>query len=311
MKHIKFGLELPGFSSDGSTKQQFLNKITSFLDGLEGSFDSIWVWDHFHPWGNWVNRSSDVWECLTTISYLSAIYKSYDFGSFVLCNNYRNPALVAKMGATIGTLTKGRFVLGIGAGWYKDEYPAYGYEFQSPKIRVDQLEETLQIIRKMWTEDPANFQGEYYRIANAYCNPKPDPITPIMIGGKGSRMLKLVAKYADWWNTGNCTVEAYTNKWNELREQCSKVNREFKDICKTYGTNIAIAQTEKEAFNRIKRTGYPCDSRSFIGTPERIIEKIKSFIDIGVKYFIFGFVDAPNLDGAKLFADEVIPKFQQ
>jgi len=110
-------------------------------------------------------------------------------GSIVLCNNFRNPALVAKMSANLQNLCDGRFILGIGAGWKRDEYYSYGYEFPPAKIRIEILGEAVQIIKAMWREGRATFKGKYYRVEDAVCMPKPDPIPPLMIGGEGKSIL--------------------------------------------------------------------------------------------------------------------------
>ena len=111
-----------------------------------------------------ISKTTSNLESFTTISYLSGVFQRLTFGNIVLCNLFRNPAYLAKMGATLQTLSEGRFILGIGAGHIKDECIAYGYNFPSAKIRVEMLEESVQIIRKMWTEKTASFEGEHYRI---------------------------------------------------------------------------------------------------------------------------------------------------
>src|SRR5205085_11949001 len=106
------------------------------------------------------------------------------FGHTVTCQSFRNPALLAKMAATLQFLTGGRFILGIGAGWYEAEYRAYGYDFPPPGVRLAQLDETVQIIKAMWRDKPATFHGQYYQIEGAYCEPPPEPRPPLMIGGR-------------------------------------------------------------------------------------------------------------------------------
>jgi alkanesulfonate monooxygenase SsuD/methylene tetrahydromethanopterin reductase-like flavin-dependent oxidoreductase (luciferase family) len=137
------------------------------------------------------------WRALT---YLSALQPRLKFGHAVLSQSFRNPALLAKMDATLQYMSGGRFILGIGAGWKKYEYRAYGYDFPSAGTRIEELEETLQIINAMWREKQGTVQGKHYRVIEAWCEPKPEPIPPIMIGGSKPRMLRLIARYADWWS---------------------------------------------------------------------------------------------------------------
>ena len=199
-----------------------------YLDKLPEPFESVWLPDHFIPTTDAPDYSRDILECLTTTSYLMPQYSKHKFGQIVLCNNFRNPALLAKKSSTLQVLIEGRFILGIGAGWCQEEYRQYGYRFLSSRTRVKQLEEAVQIIRLMWREDGVTFHGKHYSIENAYCNPKPDPLPPIMIGGSGEKYtLKVVAKYADWWNGGLLDVETWTHKLDVLANHCDDVGRDY------------------------------------------------------------------------------------
>jgi len=310
MDRARFGLRIPCFPVDGSQGSEFIGQIMRFIQELENDFHSAWVADHFVPWAEFLGKATDTLECFTTISHLAGIFRKLDFGSIVLCNSYRNPALLAKMGATLSALTGGRFILGIGAGWKEDEYVAYGYNFPSAAVRIRQLEEGVKIISKMWTEEVASFRGRYFRIENAYCNPKPVPPPPIMIGGGGEKLtLRVVARYADWWNLANVTLETFKHKLDVLRDHCSREGRGPGEIVKTLGNLVAIAETDERAREIVKRSPFKENEAYFIGTPERVTDQIKAFTDIGVEYFILRFLDYPRLEGAKMFAEEVIPQF--
>ena len=313
MGKVEFGLRVPSFPVDGSSGRVFIDQVLRFISEVERDFDSAWVCDHFHPWATFVSETTPTIEGFTSISYLSGIFKKLKFGNIVLCNSYRNPALLAKMGATLQLLTGGRFILGIGAGWKEDEYIAYGYEFPSAKIRIEQLEEAVQIIRKMWTETKATFEGKYYRIEDAICSPKPEPTPPIMIGGGGERFtLRVVAKYADWWNLPNVSPVTYHNKLNILKRHCSNLGRDASEIVKTLGNIVAIAETEREARRLASESPFIDVNKAenyIIGTPERVAEKISEYTKMDVELFILRFVDFPKTDGARLFAEKVIPKF--
>jgi alkanesulfonate monooxygenase SsuD/methylene tetrahydromethanopterin reductase-like flavin-dependent oxidoreductase (luciferase family) len=147
---------------------------------------------------------------------------------------YRNPALLAKMGATLQALSDGRLILGIGAGWRGEEYAAYGYPFPKASVRIQQLEEAVQIIRLMWSETSPSFKGEYFEIAEAYCPPQPNPPPPIMIGGSGEQlMLPLIARRADWWNIGFVDVDTYRRKRDLLHRHAEAAGRDPGDIVHT------------------------------------------------------------------------------
>jgi alkanesulfonate monooxygenase SsuD/methylene tetrahydromethanopterin reductase-like flavin-dependent oxidoreductase (luciferase family) len=137
------------------------------------------------------NNEGDL-ESFTTLAYLAALHPRLKFGHTVICQSFRNPALVAMMGATFQLLSGGRFLLGIGAGWDAAEHRAFGYDFPPARVRVAQLEEALQIIKRMWTEEKVTFLGQHYRVQDAACQPRPDPRPPIMVGAFGPKMLREV-----------------------------------------------------------------------------------------------------------------------
>jgi alkanesulfonate monooxygenase SsuD/methylene tetrahydromethanopterin reductase-like flavin-dependent oxidoreductase (luciferase family) len=205
-------------------------------------------------------------------------------------------------------LTHGRFILGIGAGWKEDEYLAYGYDFPKASVRIAQLNEAVQIVRKMWTETPASFEGQYYHIRDAYCEPKPSPCPPIMIGGGGEQLtLRVVAKLADWWNLVTRDIDTYAHKLAILRDHCESVGRRCEEIVKVLGSFVAIAETETEA----KRIAEASRLEPILGTPAQIVDQLQPFIELGVEYFILVFMDYPDPRGSILFAEEVIPQLRQ
>lgn len=312
MAQVNFGLRIPSFPINGSLNKEFITQILKYVEKFENIFKSIWICDHFVPWVNFLSKATPTLEGFTTVSYLSGLFQELYFANIVLCNSYRNPALLAKMSATLQTLSKGRFILGIGAGWKEDEYVSYGYKFPSPKERIQQLEEAVQIIRAMWTKKIVTFKGRYYRIEEAHCYPKPEPLPPIMIGGGGEKLtLKVIARYADWWNLPNVSPKIYHRKLKILKKHCKKEHR-TSNIVKTLANIVAISQKEDEALKAAYKSQFVQkgnEENFIIGTPDSIINKLEEFIKLDVKYFIFRFVDFPKTDGAKLFIENVIPSF--
>ncbi len=318
MGELKFMWRMPAYPTEGSHGIVFVNQIMSALDYIQTQevFNGAFLDDHFLPWTavdhpggrDSLSKDTDILECWTTISYLAAAFPKLGFGAIVLSQSYRNPALVAKMGATLQLLTQGRFVMGLGTGWYEDDYDAYGYEFPSkPSDRIAQLEETIQIVRSMWTVSPATFQGNFYHINSAFCEPRPNPMPPILIGGGGEKlMLRLVAKYADWWNYCD-TAESYAHKLDILRAHCEAIGRDFNQIVKTWdGLQIAVAETEAEA-RRIYEDSHFRRRGSIVGNPEQVAEQLRPFIDLNVTVFFLRFDDFPSLNGLRLFTERVIP----
>jgi len=305
---IGFGWRIPEFPINGTRGLEFVAEILRSLERVEGTFDSAWLSDHMIPWANWQSPDTDNLEGWTTINYLIGVFKRLSFGHIVLCNSYRNPALLAKMAATLSLLAPGRFILGIGVGWKKDEYLSYGYEFPEASDRIEALEEAVQIIRKMWTEKVVHFSGKHYKIAGAYCFPKPDPIPPIMIGGGGEKLtLKVVASHADWWNLG-CTLEEYRNKLEVIRRHCENARRSYETIKKTWVGCIAVAKTEDEALRLAKNNPFGASEATIIGNPEQVSQRLAEFVDLGVEYFIFRFLDYPSATGIEMFTEKVAGK---
>lgn len=311
MPSLRFGWHAPSFPVDGSQRNEFTDQIINTLALIEERFDSVWVDDHFIPWAKYQPDDTDYLECMSTIAYLAGMFQNIHFGASVLCQSYRNPALLAKMCANLQLFTRGRFIFGIGAGWKADEYAAYNYEFPKASVRIAQMEETIEIARRMWTESPASYQGKYYRIDNAYCEPQPDPVPPILIGGGGEKLtLRVVAKHADMWNIPGSTLANYTHKLNVLRGHCQAVGRNYDDIVKTWSAEVvALGETEAEARRILDATPYTQDE-PIVGTPEQVAEQFQAFIDAGVTYIIVRCVDFPNTAGIELFMNEVMPRLR-
>jgi alkanesulfonate monooxygenase SsuD/methylene tetrahydromethanopterin reductase-like flavin-dependent oxidoreductase (luciferase family) len=301
---------MPSFPVDGSTGPAFTEQIHQTLHRLPPHFDSVWVDDHLFPGFSGLSNDTPYLECLTTIAHLAALHPTLTFGASVVCQSYRNPALLAKMAANLHLLTGGRFLFGLGAGWMEEEYRAYNFDFPAASVRIDQLEETIQIVRRMWTEVSASFAGTYYRIESAYCTPRPDPIPPLLIGGGGEqKTLRVVAKYADWWNLPGGTADNYAHKLDVLRQHCQAVGRNYDEIVKTWSAEgIAIAETEAEAQRIAAASPYKKDV--LVGTPAQVAEQLQAFVDLGVGYLIVRVIDFPATAGVDLFAHDVIPRLR-
>ncbi len=167
---------VPGDSLEKTERNHYIADVNRLLNTVKGAYTSAWFIDHLQF------QDSDVLEGWTALTYLAAQHPELQWGHAVLCQSFRNPALVAKMAATLQFISGGRFILGIGAGWHTEEYLAYGYDFPAASTRVEELDEALQIIRALWTENDATFVGKHHQIRNAWCEPKPDPVPPIMVG---------------------------------------------------------------------------------------------------------------------------------
>jgi alkanesulfonate monooxygenase SsuD/methylene tetrahydromethanopterin reductase-like flavin-dependent oxidoreductase (luciferase family) len=308
---IQFGWRVPDFPEGGAPSMTFRNQIFQYMDVIHGRLDSAWVGDHFFPWLEGVDQSQDTIEAWTTLAFLLSRYPNLDMGTIVLSNSYRPPAYLAKSAAVLQWLSGGRFILGIGAGWKENEYRAYGYDYPPAAERIHQLEEAVQIILAMWTEDCPSFEGKYYTIKDACCSPRPSPLPPILIGGGGRKLtLRLVARFADWWNHPNSSPEQYADLLSVLRGHCEDVDRDYDEIVKTWANDCLVVAGSRDEAERIQRESRFRDYGPIVGTPDDVAARIQQYVDLGVTHFIFRFADFPSTSGVEMFIQEVMPRFE-
>ena len=310
-KRMEFGWKAPEFPAAGDDNAAMIRQTLETLDLVSGRFDAAWVTDHMLPWARWQPVDSPVSECWTTLTFLASRYPDLDWGTIVLCQSYRNPALLAKMVANLCAFIPGKFIFGIGAGWKEDEYRAYNWEFPRPAVRIQQLAETVEIAKQLWTADKVTYTGRHYSVTEAHLNPKPNPLPPIMIGGGGEQLtLRVVAQHADWWNGGG-DRETYAHKVEVLSGHCAAIGRDVATIKKTWQCEcVAIAPTQAEAERMAAASPfYTGPDFSLVGTPAQVIAQIEAWAAIGVSQMQIRFADFPQTAGITLFMDEVIPHF--
>ncbi|GIU83327.1 MAG: LLM class F420-dependent oxidoreductase [Acidimicrobiales bacterium] len=306
-------LELAAFP-DASSKWSKALEIARLAEDL--GYDSLWVYDHFH---NVPMPSGEVvFECWTVTAALTQATSRIRLGQMVGCAGYRNPALLAKMAATVDVMSGGRLDFGIGAGWYRNEYLAYGYEFTSPARRIRGLEEAVEIIRRLWAEQEVTYEGRVHRVSRAQCDPKPlqCPSPPVLIGGSGEQLtLRVVARLADRSNFGG-DLETFKHKSRVLAAHCREVGRDFDEIVRTWTPDLFIRETEEELREADPRSqwGEPQESwlaGNLIGTPEQVAEKIDAYRRAGCGGVIPWCRDYPDTTSLELFATRVIPEFRR
>ncbi len=286
MSGLQFGWIVPAV---GPPESNFVPLVIyqqeQILPVVTKHFDSLWVCDHFY---GFTRRSDPFVEGWTALTWLAAKYPNVQVAHHVLGLGYRNPALTGKMAATLQTMSNGRFILGIGAGWREEEYLAYGYDFPRPAVRIAQLEEAVQLMRLMWTEETPTFKGKYFQIAAAYAPPHPVPVPPILIGGSGEQlMLPLVGRQADMWNTSTGRgLETFRHKRDIIHRSAEAVGRDPAKITLTVTREAPLPTTSDES--------------------AAWVSELQQWADAGVQYFIldFGHVTAPEL--VERFAEEVL-----
>ncbi len=304
MTKINLGFNMPADQLDKSQRSTYVDDLNQALSLISGHFDSAWIIDHLQ------DGDADLLEGFTTLSFMAALHPQLKFGHTVLCQSFRNPALLAKMGATLQFLSGGRFILGIGTGWHEEEYRAFGYEFPSARVRVEQLEETLQIITAMWTETKTTFTGRHYQVTGARCEPKPAPLPPVMVGAFRPKMLRLTAKYADEWNVSSTGIHRYRRLVKEFERACADIDRDPVTVRRSWCGGCACAPTQAQA-ERIAGDRFSAenleDDFGFVGAPGQIVEQMRSFIQLGVTTFMVDCGGFPNLTTLELLVDQVLP----
>ena len=256
-------------------------------------YESVWVYDHFHTVPS--PTQDPTFECWSLMAALSQVTSEVRIGQMCTCNSYRNPAYLTKVASTIDAMSGGRLEFAIGAGWYDQEYKAYGYDYPSAGVRLKMLEEALQIYIAMTTQDKASFEGDYYKIKDAINQPKPlqKPYPPLWVCGGGEKVtLKLLAKYGDYGNW-DVDVEGFVHKSKILKTHCEEQNRNYSDIKKTLHTNVIIGNNEKDLDAKINKivdvTGIPKEmyiDRPLVGVKEKVFDTIEEFSSVECEYLI-------------------------
>ena len=257
------------------------------------NYESVWVYDHFHTVPS--PTQDPTFECWSLMAALSQVTEKVRIGQMCTCNSYRNPAYLTKVASTIDSMSGGRLEFAIGAGWYDQEYKAYGYDYPTAGVRLKMLEEALQIYIAMNTKDKASFNGEYYSINNAINQPKPlqKPYPPLWVCGGGEKVtLKLLAKYGDYGNW-DVDVDGFISKSKILKNHCEQQNRDYSEIKKTLHTNVVIGENKKDLDNKINKiskvTGIPKEmyiDKPLIGTVDKVFNKIDEFKSVECAYII-------------------------
>jgi len=287
-------------------------------------YESVWVYDHFHTVP--VPTQEPTYEAWTLMAALASATDTVRLGQMCTCNGYRSPSYLAKVAASIDAISGGRLEMGIGAGWYEHEYRGYGYPFPKPSVRIGELGEAVEIMKRMWTEDQVDFEGEHYRLEGAICRPKPvqSPHIPFWVAGGGEKLtLNVAARYASYTNFA-VKVHEFEHKSEVLRQHCADVGRDFDSIVRSSNFNVVCGESEADVDDKVqsildryrpfvateKLEGVERMFRAMAGTPEQLVEKLQPWVDAGLAYAIVYFQEAGyDSSGLELFAREVFPAF--
>lgn len=244
----------------------------------ETGVDSIWLYDHMFYRGE-DHPTIGIWECWTFLSALADATQRVELGTLVLCNSFRNPTLLAKMAITLDEVSQGRLILGLGAGWNKPEYDAFGWPFDH---RVSRFEEALQIIRPLLKEGRVDFEGKYYQAHDCEVRPLGPRAggPPLMVGSFGKRMLRLTAKYADLWNTGYLGLpETLVKPRQELLEACQETGRD--------PSTLGITTMITLHYPKLAPAPDGYDNPPLTGGPTQIAKAMLAYEQAGVEHLMF------------------------
>jgi alkanesulfonate monooxygenase SsuD/methylene tetrahydromethanopterin reductase-like flavin-dependent oxidoreductase (luciferase family) len=300
-------------------------------------FDSLFVADHV-----FLGRDGAIYEGWTLLAALAGLTERIKLAPIHLCDSFRNPALTAKMVATLDIASDGRFILFYDYGWRRAEFDAYGFEFEaSDDARAAKMLEGLQIIKGMLSEPRFSFSGEYYRVHDAICEPKcvQRPMPPIWMGEANNPvMVRAIAAHADVFNSMPASVAGFKEKLAVVEAACRDQGRDFNRIGRSLETQILLAESDAaidacfrrmeqlrpaersdaDILAQLKATNPALESYQsradfehefLIGTPNQIIRRLSEYTDLGVTHFMLWFMDFPSMDGVRLFAREVMPYF--
>lgn len=331
---MKFGCFTPqGWRMDlmnlgnGFSQYQKLKEMTLEIERLK--FDSVWLYDHFHTVPE--AKPEATFEVWSTTAALAEATTTIRLGQMCGCNFYRPPALLAKMTSVIDCISNGRLEFGLGAGWYQHEAVAYGYSFDKPSVRIGKLDEAVQIIKGMWTEDEFQFQGKYYQVGlgevkdysgrevslkGAINHPKPiqAPHPPIWIAGGGEQLtLRTVARYANYSNFAG-SLETVQHKNRVLDEHCLKIGRDPSEI--TRSMNVYLSLHDPAELRKILTDAGKSEADIeamtvkvlFSHRVDEVIEQLCRYRDEArIDYMIFYFLDIGRGESLQRFVEEVRP----
>jgi len=280
-------------------------------------YDHLWVYDHVETVPR--REPTHVFEAWTMLAALAQHTERAMLGQMVTCAAYRNAGLLAKEAACLDVMSGGRLILGLGAGWYHEEYAAYGWDFPPAADRLAILDETLQAIRLLWTDQQATLDGRHVHLSGAFCDPKPlQQLPPVWVGGGGEKVtLRLAAQHADAtnWQVG---LEEFVHKSGVLAQHCERLGRDPASILRTHSPDCRLFETEADLRRWLDQPdggslwggGDPeaYVRENFVGTADQVTEKVQAFVNAGAAEFVLWFRDYPSTDSLEGVLQDVAPK---
>jgi len=309
MARIHFGVSLP------QIKRSWQESKAAALELERLGFDSVWFNDHLY---GVPMPQLPILEAWTALSAIGAVTERVELGTLVSPIGFRNPALLAKMAATLDNISNGRVIVGLGSGWFATEFEGYGYDFPPLVERLQQLDEACALMKQMWTETAPTFEGRHFRTESVFCEPKPVRRPPILIGGGGEKvLLRLAARHADIWNNLAVHQPALGDKVRRLHEHCAAVGRDPAEITVSQQCMVVIGENEADAATKVQKAAQIYGGHmgaggpdSISGTAEQCIERIQAHVALGCTMFVIELFGRDLREPAALFAERVLPAFR-
>jgi alkanesulfonate monooxygenase SsuD/methylene tetrahydromethanopterin reductase-like flavin-dependent oxidoreductase (luciferase family) len=264
------------------------------------------------------HSSLQILEGWTLLAAIAAVTERAQLGSLVTPPFFRNPAIFAKQVATVDQIAGGRTIVGLGAGWFEPEFTGTGCNFPPLGERMKALDETAQILKRMWTEERVTFEGRHFSVSDVICEPKPVRRPPLLIGGGGERVLMGIAvRHADIWNNLAVFQSQLGDKVTALRRRCDELDRDFDTIEISQQCVVVIGETDDEARAHLEKAkkiygghmGGGLEEHGIWGTPEAVVDRIEKHRALGCSLFVMEFFGRDTTVPARLFAEQVLPAF--
>jgi F420-dependent oxidoreductase-like protein len=305
---VHFGVTLP------QIKRTWDETRSAAVEFERLGFDSLWLNDHLY---GIPGPHLPIFEAWTTLAAVGGITSRAQLGTLVSPVGFRNPALLAKMAATVDNITGGRVIVGLGCGWFQMEFEGYGLDFPPLAQRLQQLDETAALLKQLWTQPQVTFHGRHYQTEAVFCEPKPvrQPHPPLLIGGGGERvLLRLAAQHADIWNNLAVNQPDLGVKVERLRQHCRALGRDPASIVVSQQCMVVIGESAADADAKLQRAGQIYGGHlgaGIAGTPAQCVEKIRQHVAVGCTMFIIEFFGRDTREPARLFAEQVMPVFRE
>ena len=281
----------------------------------EAGFHWISVWDHFYA--NPLNRREDpCFEAVASMAALAALTRNVRVGCLMFCSWFRPPGVLAKAAVTIDHVSGGRANLGIGGGWFEEEFREFGYGFPPIGERLDHLEETLQVVRSLLREPSTTFKGKYHHLENAVCGPKPmNPKLKLWVGGRGpKRTPAIAARYADGFNTPYIAPDQFARRMSAIDQACERIGRDPGEVERSVNLGFYTGVDRKSADAKraaLESSGHAIAKGSLVGLTAEAIDRIGEYERAGAQGLNIAFRPPVDWDAFEAFIEEVLPVYNR